>query len=175
MAAVFGFLPAFGEEVTPPHGTPAPALQNPLAVHSLGELTATRDRPLFSPTRRPVPPPMVAEAEPSAAPPPPAPPDILFSGVVMEKKGALAIIRMDASSAPMFVRVGDAVSGWKVGQIARRQMVLQLGRRSATFSLFDHDKQTGQKPARSSHTARVFEVNAAGVLRSHRVATPDSN
>jgi hypothetical protein len=175
LATLLGLTSAQGEEAKRPGGPSAATLQNPLAVHSLSELTATRERPLFSPTRRPPPPPAVAEAEP--APPPAPPPNLQFSGVVMDKKGALAIIRPNASAAAKYVRVGDVVSGWKVGQIERRQLILSLDGRSATFTLFDHAKQTEQQqpsPLASvsrPQTARVLEVNAAGVLRSHRVHT----
>ena len=159
LAALLRLAVAHGEEAKQVDGLAGTALKNPLAVHSFSELNATRDRPLFSPTRRP--------------PPPPAPPPaVLFSGVIMDTKGALAIIRADASARPMFVHVGDVVSGWKVGQIERRKLTLSLDGRSATFTLFDHDKspelqqQSAEIPRR--HTARVLEVNAAGVLRSHR-------
>jgi general secretion pathway protein N len=170
LAALLRLAVAHGEEAKQVDGLAGTALKNPLAVHSFSELNATRDRPLFSPTRRPPPPPASAEAD---GPPPPAPPPaVLFSGVIMDTKGALAIIRADASARPMFVHVGDVVSGWKVGQIERRKLTLSLDGRSATFTLFDHDKspelqqQSAEIPRR--HTARVLEVNAAGVLRSHR-------
>ena len=174
LAALFGLSSAHGDEAKRPDGASRAMLQNPLAIHSLAELTATRERPLFSPTRRPPPPPAVAEAE--AAPPPAPPPDVQFSGVVMDKKGALAIIRPDASGPAKSVRVGDVVSGWKVEQIERRQMTLSLDGRSASFTLFDHDKQPEQQQQSSAsvsrrQTPRVLEVNAAGVLRSHRVDT----
>ena len=92
----------------------------------------------------------------------------------MDKKGARAIIRPDASGPAKSVRVGDVVSGWKVGQIERRQMTLSLDGRAATFTLFDHEKQPEQQSQSSvsvspRRTARALEVNAAGVLRSHRV------
>jgi general secretion pathway protein N len=171
LAALLRLTSAHGEEAKQADRSSSAALKNPLAVHSFGELTATRDRPLFSPTRRPPPPPASAEAE---GPPPPAPPPaVLFSGVIMDTKGALAILRADASARATYVRVGDVVSGWKVGQIERRKLTLSLDGRSATFTLFDHDKSPVQQQQSAEvprpQTARVLEVNAAGVLRSHRV------
>jgi hypothetical protein len=175
LAVLLQLAPAHAEDAKQAGHPSGAALKNPLAVHSLADLSATRDRPLFSPTRRPPPPPAVAAAEP---PPPPAPPpSILFSGVIMDTKGALAIVRPSASARPIYVHVGDAVAGWKVGQIERRTMTLSLDGRTATFTLFDHDKPAEQQQQVSQaprhHTARVLEVNAAGVLRSHRVETPD--
>jgi hypothetical protein len=175
LAALLRLTSAHAEAARQAGGPSGAALKNPLAVHSFSELSATRDRPLFSPTRRPPPPPPVAEAE--TAPPPAPPPAVLFSGVIMDTKGALAIIRADASARAMYVHVGDVVAGWKVGQIERRKLTLSLDGRSASFTLFDHDKPPEQQQQASEsaphHSARVLEVNAAGVLRSHRVETPD--
>src|SRR6201987_3803293 len=69
---------AHGEEAKQVDGLAGTALKNPLAVHSFSELNATRDRPLFSPTRRPPPPPASADAE--GPPTPPPPPAALWSG-----------------------------------------------------------------------------------------------
>jgi hypothetical protein len=171
LATLFGLSSAHGEEAKRPASPSGKPLQNPLAVHSLSELTATRERPLFSPTRRPPPPPP-AVADADSTPTPAPPPNVLFSGVVMQKKGALAIIRPDASGATMYVHVGDIVSGWKVGQIDRRHLILSLDGRSVTFTLFDREKPAAtQESAVSRRSSRIFEVNAAGVLRSHRINT----
>ncbi|HEY2757484.1 MAG TPA: hypothetical protein VGJ01_17280 [Pseudolabrys sp.] len=175
LAALLGLTSAHAEAAKQADRPSSAALKNPLAVHSFSELSATRDRPLFSPTRRPPPPPPeAAEAEPAPPAPPPA---VLFTGVIMDTKGALAIVRADASARPMYVHVGDVVAGWKVGQIERRKLTLALDGRSASFTLFNHDKppeqqqQVSEGPRR--RTARVLEVNAAGVLRSHRVESPN--
>jgi general secretion pathway protein N len=174
LAALLGLASAHAETAKQADHPSNAALRNPLAVHSFTELSATRDRPLFSPTRRPPPPPPVVEAQ---ATPPAPPPAVLFTGVIMDAKGALAIIRPSASARPMYIHVGDVVAGWKVGHIGRRKLTLSLDGRSASFTLFDHDKPPEQQQQVSEaprhHTARVLEVNAAGVLRSHRVETPD--
>src|SRR5262249_38316406 len=60
---------------------PAGAPVSPLAAQAFDRLSATRDRPLFSPTRRPPAPPPVVEAAP---PPPPPPPNIVLLAVVMD-------------------------------------------------------------------------------------------
>jgi hypothetical protein len=175
LAAFLGLTSAYADAAKQADGPSGAALKNPLAVHAFSELSATRDRPLFSPTRRPPPPPPVAEAE--SAPPPAPPPAVLFSGVIMDAKGAVAIIRPDANGRAMYVHAGDVVAGWKVGQIERRKLTLSLDGRSASFTLFDHDKPPEQQQQVSEsprhHAGRVLEVNAAGVLRSHRVETPD--
>src|SRR5829696_1004613 len=90
-------------------GSPATASApvNPLAMQSLDGLSATREKPLFAPTRRPPgppppPPPPVAHAPPP--PPPPAPPPALtFYGVVTEGDGARALVRGPANEGPLSV------------------------------------------------------------------------
>src|SRR5260370_6901414 len=55
-------------------GREGAALPSPLAAQPLDRLSATRERPLFSPTRRPPPPPPPVVAAPAPPPPPPPPP-----------------------------------------------------------------------------------------------------
>ena len=113
----------------PPTTPPA----SPLAAYPLDRLSATRDRPLFSPSRRPPaqpPPPIIA-----AAPPPPPPKLILF-GIVMDAEEAHAVVGVGTADKTRRVRIGDDIGGWKVTQIEERQLVLSLDDRSATFTLF---------------------------------------
>ena len=144
----------------------AATLDNPLAAHSLDEFTATRDRPLFTRGRRP---PAVAHAAPAvAAPPPPAPPpQLALFGIVVEAGEASAVVRGAPSEKVMHVRVGDQVDGWEVSQIAERQIVLSQDDRSVTFTMFDANHAATLTDL--NHMAPVVEVNAAGVLRAHRV------
>jgi hypothetical protein len=102
-----------------------------LAAQPLERLSATRDRPLLSPTRRPPAPPPIAVA----APPPP-PPAVTLLGVVMDGEDARAIIRTDVAARVMRVRIGDDVGGWKVGQIEAQRLVLLRDDRTATFTIF---------------------------------------
>src|SRR5262245_36583139 len=60
-----------------PPGTPGDAARlrgNPLWAVPMRELSATRDRPIFSPSRRPASPPAVVQAPPQLPPPPPLKP-----------------------------------------------------------------------------------------------------
>jgi hypothetical protein len=106
---------------------------NPLAAQPLERMSNTRDRPLFSPTRRPPrPPPVVAVAPP----PPPPPPDVALLGVVMDGEDARAVVRTGPAAKVLRVGIGDDIGGWKVGQIEARQLVLLLDGRTATFTMF---------------------------------------
>jgi general secretion pathway protein N len=111
-------------------------LANPLQAQSLDRLSATRDRPLFSPTRRPVPPPPPPVARAPEVVPPPPPPNVTVVGIVLDGDGARAIVRSGMGTKSERVQIGDDIGGWKVSQIEGRRLVLSLGERLATFTLF---------------------------------------
>jgi hypothetical protein len=113
---------------------------SPLAAQPLDRLSNTRDRPLFSPTRRPPAPPPVVVAAP---PPPPPPPDVALLGVVMDGEEARAVVRTGPAAKILRVGIGDDIGGWKVGQIEERQLVLLLDGRTAKFTMFDGNKTKG--------------------------------
>jgi hypothetical protein len=122
---------------------PAPAqdssgvmLSNPLAAQSLERLSATVDRPLFSPSRRPPASPVAKAPEPLA---PPAPPDLVLSGIVMDGERALAVVRVGAEKKILHAQLGDDIGGWTVSQIEGRRLVLSLDGRFATFTLFNRE------------------------------------
>jgi hypothetical protein len=118
----------------PAKGPPDAATQvSPLAAQPLDRFSVTRDRPLFSPTRRPPAPPPVVVAAP---PPPPPPPNVVLLGVVMDGESALAIVRAGQTQKDLRVGIGDDIGGWKVGQIESGKLVLLLDGRTATFIMF---------------------------------------
>jgi hypothetical protein len=106
---------------------------SPLAARPLDGFSATRDRPLFSPTRRPPLPPPVLVAAP---PPPPLPPNVALLGVIMDGEQAQAVVRAGPTEKVLRVSIGDDIGGWKVGQIEERKLVLLLNGRTATFTMF---------------------------------------
>ncbi len=109
---------------------------SPLAGQKLEHLSATRERPLFSPTRRPPPAPPTIVQGPPPPPPPPPPPDVALLGVVMDGEQARAVIRASPADKMTRVTIGDDVGGWKVAQIEGRKLVLSLDGRLATFVMF---------------------------------------
>jgi hypothetical protein len=112
------------------------ALPSPLAAQPLDRLSATRERPLFSPTRRPPPPPPLVVIAPEPPPPPPPPPDVALFGIVMDGDEAQAVVRAGPAAKITHVRVGDDIGGWKVAQIDGRRLILSLDDRIATFLMF---------------------------------------
>ena len=135
----------------------AAELSNPLGGLTLQALSATRERPLFAPTRRPPapppPPPPEPEAPPPAEvveappveappPPPPEPPAVTLFGVVAEAEGARAIVRGPGEREPQAARrrqdrrLGrDADRAAPAGAVARRPLgdvlAVHQGRRQA--------------------------------------------
>jgi type II secretory pathway component PulC len=127
-------------------------LDNPLAVHSLDRMSVTRERPVFSPSRRPPPPPPQPIVQIPSPPPPPAPPNLTLFGIVLEADEARALVRIAPRNDIVRVRIGEEVNGWKVTQIERRQLVLSLDGRSVTFTLFGGQgpkAAIGRPPARA--------------------------
>jgi hypothetical protein len=146
-----GSTPVLGSDAT----GQAPAdsfavLSNPIVAQSIDSLSATRERPLFSPTRRPpvrpaaAPAPLVRRADPA---PPPSPPGVVLLGVVIGADTARAFVRSEPPDKTLRVGIGDDIGGWKVSQIERRELVLSLGERSATFKIFDSTKTTEPPPS----------------------------
>jgi hypothetical protein len=127
------------------------ALSNPVAAQSLDELSATLERPLFSPSRRPpAPPPQPQAVETAATPaPPPSPPNLVLVGVVMDGEGARAIVRNGTDKKIQRAQIGDDIDGWKVSQIDGRKVVLSLDGRFATFTLFSSDRERLEAPGGS--------------------------
>jgi hypothetical protein len=119
------------------------ALSSPLARQPLDRLSATRERPLFSPTRRPPPVPVPIVHEPEPPPPPPPPPDVALFGIVMDGDEARAIVRTSPAANVVRVRIGDDIGGWKVAQIEGRRLVLALDGRVATFTMFTGNSAAG--------------------------------
>ena len=129
---------AFGADAPAPvQDSPGTAFSNPLAAQPQERLSATVDRPLFSPSRRPPPRPVAQAPEPTAPPPPP--PDLVLSGIVMDGESARAVVRVGAEKKVVRAQIGDDIGGWTVSQIEGRKLVLSLDGRFVTFTLFNRE------------------------------------
>jgi general secretion pathway protein N len=136
---------ALAAEPVDPSGAPSAAtLANPLASLPLESLSATRDRPLFTPSRRPPPPPPAAPVVRAVEATPVPPPSVVLLGIVTESNEARAMVRSDPSGKVVRARLGDEIGGWKVTQIEPRRLVLSIDDRSVSFYLF---ARTGAKAA----------------------------
>lgn len=123
-----------------PEGEGATQGGNPLWRVPLSALAETRDRPLFSASRRPPPtvqaiaPPPPPPAAPAAPEPPEAPP-IALVGTIVNVTTGIALVKNPATEAISRVRVGEETDGWTVRSVAARSIVVEKGARSVTLNL----------------------------------------
>jgi general secretion pathway protein N len=121
---------------------PAPIVSaNPLWVVPLSTLSATRERPLFSPSRRP-PAPVAAivpvapvRAAPPPAAPPPEHPNLTLVGTVAGESEAVAVFIDQASRATVRLRAGEGHMGWVLQSVERRSARLQKDDLTETLEL----------------------------------------
>ncbi|CCD89632.1 putative General secretion pathway protein N, GspN [Bradyrhizobium sp. ORS 285] len=108
--------------------TPAATSANPLWDVPITALSATRDRPIFSPSRRP-PPPVAAPVMVMRAPPPPPPkeperPNLQLVGTVIGGEDSFGIFLDPSSQTSLRVRLGSSHDGWLLRSVESRQVTL---------------------------------------------------
>src|SRR5215475_2810876 len=101
---------------------------NPLWAIPLNTLTATRARPIFSPSRRPPPPAIVAA--PYVPPPPARPvepdrPQLMLVGTVTGDTEAFGIFLDQTTNKIVRLKLGDLHGGWILRQVRGREVMLQ--------------------------------------------------
>ena len=117
------------------------ALGNPLWGIPLATLSATRDRPLFTPSRRP-PAPTVAAAPrlpppPRIAAPPPEPEHLrlVLIGTVIGSAEGIGIFLDQPTQRMIRLRLGEQHSGWVLRAVRAREVTLEKGQRVEILSL----------------------------------------
>jgi general secretion pathway protein N len=150
----------------------AETLANPVAAQSLDQLSATLDRPLFSPTRRRPAPSPVTQAVAPSAPQQQPPPTLTLFGVAMDSEQARALIRTDRDKKMLRARIGDDIDGWKISQIEGQKVVLSLGERFVTLTLFDNDRMKAE--AASKLPAETQQNAIYGGNRAQQTAEQQS-
>lgn len=112
---------------------------NPLWGIPLNTLRATRERPLFSPTRRPPAPAIVAAPPPTpvAAAPPPEPdqPELSLVGVVAGRREGFAVFISNTNHNVVRLRTGEGQDGWILRSVSGREAVLEKNNRTAVVEL----------------------------------------
>jgi hypothetical protein len=112
---------------------------NPLWAIPISKLSATRDRPLFSASRRPrtptvtaaPAPPPVAVAKPVALELPP----FTLIGTIIGENSRIAIFFDQTSKIATGVREGERTSGWTLRSVESRSAVLEGSNRMVTLDL----------------------------------------
>jgi general secretion pathway protein N len=106
---------------------------NPIAAIPLASLSATRERPLFSSTRRPPPVADAAAAEAAAPQPSPSPTPSLL-GTVIGPFDRVAVIGRGVEP-PASLHVGETAWGWKLRAVGPRSAMLERAGETLTLEL----------------------------------------
>lgn len=120
---------------------PAPAsTANPLWAIPLATLTETRERPLFSPSRRPPPPPPERAAHAPRTRPPPRPtlperPHLSLVGTIVGDASGFGLFIDPATKRAIRLKIGHAYRGWVLRTVREREVVLEKNHLDAILSL----------------------------------------
>src|SRR5580693_10727267 len=127
----------------PPAPSPAaperPLSANPLWALPLATLSTTRERPIFSASRRP-PPPATAAVTVAKAPPPPKPreaerPSLSLVGTVTGVDEGFGIFIDQGTKAALRLKVGDDYQGWQLHAVRGREVTFAKEMRTVVFGL----------------------------------------
>jgi general secretion pathway protein N len=135
-------------EMTPQAGPQQRAVEqpleptgNPLWGVPISTLTATRERPLFTPSRR-APAPAVAGPVVAAPPAPPAPapaeperPQLVLVGAIASGSEGIAVFLDQATNNVIRLRTGQDHSGWVLRSVKGREATLQKDQQTTTLTL----------------------------------------
>jgi hypothetical protein len=129
--------PVTAVRVVAPPGAPARTPSaNPLWAVPLSQFSVTRDRPIFSPSRRP--PPAAIAAEPVLAKPPPRkiePPQLSLVGTIASDDESYGIFLDESTKAALRLRVGDDYQGWRLRAIQGREVTIEKDQQGAVLTL----------------------------------------
>ena len=115
---------------------------NPLWAIPLNQLSSTRERPIFSPSRRPPPPVVVnrpfVPPPPPPPPPPPRPPEhpsLALLGTIAGEGEGIALFMETTSQMVVRLRTGEAHEGWVLRSVHGREAKLEKDNRTETVTL----------------------------------------
>jgi hypothetical protein len=132
--------PVTAVRVAAPQAAPERTLSaNPLWGIPLTQLSVTRDRPIFSPSRRP-PPPAVTEQVPLSPPPPPrkkeiTPPQLSLVGTIASDEDNFGIFLDQSTKAALRLRVGEDYQGWRLRAIRGREVTIEKDQQGVVLTL----------------------------------------
>jgi general secretion pathway protein N len=141
-------------DVATPDQPAAPVLTgNPLWAVPLRSLSSARERPLFSPSRRPPPPAIVAAPPKPPAPPAPKPaepdhPLLTLVGTIVGETQSIGIFVDEVAKSVIRLKTGQDHAGWTLRAIHGRQATFEKDQREVTLVL----------PARSATVAALIPV-----------------
>ena len=143
-----------------------PPFANPLWGLPLRQLAVTRERPLFSPSRRPPPPPAPVVApvavRPPVKPPQPERPTVALVGTIVGTSGTSRGIFVDTSSHDVLrLGVGEDYHGWVVRLIGLREATLvKTGEGAMVLEMPLPGTVPSKRNSRDAMLDRVWSVGA---------------
>jgi hypothetical protein len=124
---------------------------NPLWGISLASLKATRERPIFSPSRRPPPVerPAPIQPQPSVSNSEPRRPLLALVGAIAGETDGIAIFVDEKTKDIVRMRTGESLSGWTLSSVKGREATLQKGPETSVLEiLLPAGKQEASNPKR---------------------------
>lgn len=112
---------------------------NPLWAIPLATLNATRERPIFSPSRRPPPVASAPANNPVVRVPTksrePERPQLALVGTIIGQKGGFGLFVDDTTKGVVRMRTGDSYHGWILRALHGRDATLEKDEQTTTLSL----------------------------------------
>jgi hypothetical protein len=140
---------------------PAPTSANPLWAIPLSALTATRERPIFTASRRP-PAAAVAPVAVVRAPPPPPPrepekPRLALVGTIVADEDGFGIFIDQATRSALRLKLGEQHDGWTLRSVQSREVTLEKDQQTAVIAMPPPGKGS-EGDAQSPAPARAVAV-----------------
>jgi hypothetical protein len=112
---------------------------NPLWAIPLSELSATRERPIFSPSRRPPPPAVAAApyvlAQAVSKPVEPDRPRLSLVGTIASARESFGIFLDQTTNKIVRLKMGEGHQGWILRHVRGREVMLQKNQATALLVL----------------------------------------
>jgi len=128
----------------PPPPAPAPPPErtlsaNPLWAMPLKQFSATRERPIFLPSRRPPAPPVTTAVVPKAIvvpkPKEPERPQVSLVGTISGDDEKFGIFVDQSTKAVIRLKLGEEHQGWKLQSVQGREAALEKDQQVVTLSM----------------------------------------
>jgi general secretion pathway protein N len=121
---------------TPPAAAERALSANPLWAMPLKQFSATRERPIFLPSRRPpAPATVVAVPKIVALPKEPERPQLLLVGTIASDEDKFGIFLDQSTKAVIRLRVGEDFQGWKFRSVQGREASLEKNQQTVVLAL----------------------------------------
>jgi general secretion pathway protein N len=152
---------------------------NPLWSIPLSVLSATQERPIFSASRRPPQPAVVAPMQLASAPQlekqaEPDRPALTLIGAVVGDSDAIAVFLDRTNQKIVRLKQGDTHSGWVLSAVQGREVTLKKADRSETLALQRQEGTAGEPPVPGAMAPGPIVPAVAGFDTSYAPFRPRS-